>query len=582
MRSYVKYGKIKEYYHMEVVTLEHKDIEQTVAPEEVVSVNFIEAEINKDNEEGVYGGRVHTRFPPEPNGYLHIGHAKSICLNFGLGEEYKGLTNLRFDDTNPEKEDVEYVNSIKEDVEWLGFHWDGDVRYASDYFGKMYDYAKKLITLGKAYVDDQTAEEIRQTRGDFSTPGTNSPYRDRSVEENLALFEDMKAGKYGDGEKVLRAKIDMAHPNIVMRDPVLYRIVNAEHHNTGSEWKIYPMYDFAHPIEDAIERITHSICTLEFEVHRPLYDWVLEDWEDTEKPRQIEFARLNVTKMVMSKRKLRALVEAGLVSGWDDPRMPTISGLRRRGYTPEAIRDFCDRIGVAKADSTVDIALLEFCIREDLKLKAPRPMVVIDPVKVIIDNYPEGQTEPCVVENNPENEELGSREVMFGREIYIERADFMEEPVKKFFRLAPGKEVRLKGAYFITCTDVIKDEAGNITEIHCTYDPETKSGSGCTRKVKGTLHWVEASTAVDIETRLYDYLLKEESDGKDFLGDFNHESLQVMHSKGEASIANTVAGDRFQFLRQGYFVTDKDSTADHIVVNRIVGLRDTWAKQQKK
>ena len=582
MRSYVKYGKIKEYYHMEVVTLEHKDIEQTVAPEEVVSVNFIEAEINKDNEEGVYGGRVHTRFPPEPNGYLHIGHAKSICLNFGLGEEYKGLTNLRFDDTNPEKEDVEYVNSIKEDVEWLGFHWDGDVRYASDYFGKMYDYAKKLITLGKAYVDDQTAEEIRQTRGDFSTPGTNSPYRDRSVEENLALFEDMNAGKYGDGEKVLRAKIDMAHPNIVMRDPVLYRIVNAEHHNTGSEWKIYPMYDFAHPIEDAIERITHSICTLEFEVHRPLYDWVLEDWEDTEKPRQIEFARLNVTKMVMSKRKLRALVEASLVSGWDDPRMPTISGLRRRGYTPEAIRDFCDRIGVAKADSTVDIALLEFCIREDLKLKAPRPMVVIDPVKVIIDNYPEGQTEPCVVENNPENEELGSREVIFGREIYIERADFMEEPVKKFFRLAPGKEVRLKGAYFITCTDVIKDEAGNITEIHCTYDPETKSGSGCTRKVKGTLHWVEASTAVDIETRLYDYLLKEESDGKDFLGDFNHESLQVMHSKGEASIANTVAGDRFQFLRQGYFVTDKDSTADHIVVNRIVGLRDTWAKQQKK
>lgn len=582
MRSYVKYGKIKEYYHMEVVTLEHKDIEQNVAPEEVVSVNFIEAEINKDNEEGVYGGRVHTRFPPEPNGYLHIGHAKSICLNFGLGEEYKGLTNLRFDDTNPEKEDVEYVNSIKEDVEWLGFHWDGDVRYASDYFGKMYDYAKKLITLGKAYVDDQTAEEIRQTRGDFSTPGTNSPYRDRSVEENLALFEDMKAGKYGDGEKVLRAKIDMADPNIVMRDPVLYRIVNAAHHRTGSEWSIYPMYDFAHPIEDAIERITHSVCTLEFEVHRPLYNWVLEDWEDTEKPRQIEFARLNVTKMVMSKRKLRALVEAGLVSGWDDPRMPTISGLRRRGYTPEAIRDFCDRIGVAKADSTVDIALLEFCIREDLKLKAPRPMVVIDPVKVIIDNYPEGQTEPCVVENNPENEELGSREVMFGREIYIERADFMEEPVKKFFRLAPGKEVRLKGAYFITCTDVIKDEAGNITEIYCTYDPETKSGSGCTRKVKGTLHWVEASTAVDIETRLYDYLLKEESDGKDFLGDFNHESLQVMHSKGEASIANTVAGDRFQFLRQGYFVTDKDSTADHIVVNRIVGLRDTWAKQQKK
>ena len=516
--------------------MEHKDIEKDVAPEEVVSVNFIEAIINKDNETGKYGGRVLTRFPPEPNGYLHIGHAKSICLNFGIGKQYNGLTNLRFDDTNPVKEDVEYVNSIMEDVKWLGFDWNEQPRYASDYFDQMYEYAKKLITLGKAYVDDQTADEIKQNRGDFSTPGVNSPYRDRSVEENLMLFEEMKAGKYKDGEKVLRAKIDMAHPNIVMRDPVIYRIVNTEHHNTGNEWKIYPMYDFAHPIEDAIERITHSICTLEFEVHRPLYDWVLEEWDDTEIPQQIEFARLNVTKMVMSKRKLRALVEAGLVAGWDDPRMPTISGLRRRGYTPESIRDFCDRIGVAKADSVVDIALLEFCIRE----------------------------------------------VVFGREIYIERNDFMEEPVKKFFRLAPGKEVRLKGAYFITCTDVIKDENGNITEIHCTYDPETKSGSGCTRKVKGTLHWVEASTAVDIESRLYDYLLKEDSDGKDFLGDFNHESLQVFHSKGEASLATTVPGDHFQFLRQGYFVTDKDSTSDHIVMNRIVGLRDSWAKAQKK
>ena len=567
---------------MEVRTLEHKDIEKSVAPEEVVSVNFIEAIINKDNETGKYGGRVLTRFPPEPNGYLHIGHAKSICLNFGIGKQYNGLTNLRFDDTNPVKEDVEYVNSIMEDVKWLGFDWNEQPRYASDYFDQMYEYAKKLITLGKAYVDDQTADEIKQNRGDFSTPGVNSPYRDRSVEENLALFEEMKAGKYKDGEKVLRAKIDMAHPNIVMRDPVIYRIVNTEHHNTGNEWKIYPMYDFAHPIEDAIERITHSICTLEFEVHRPLYDWVLEEWDDTEIPQQIEFARLNVTKMVMSKRKLRALVEAGLVAGWDDPRMPTISGLRRRGYTPESIRDFCERIGVAKADSVVDIALLEFCIREDLKLKAMRPMVVIDPVKVVITNYPEGQTEPCVVENNPENEELGTREVIFGREIYIERNDFMEEPVKKFFRLAPGKEVRLKGAYFITCTDVIKDENGNITEIHCTYDPETKSGSGCTRKVKGTLHWVEASTAVDIESRLYDYLLKEDSDGKDFLGDFNHDSLQVFHSKGEACLATTVPGDHFQFLRQGYFVTDKDSTPNHIVMNRIVGLRDSWAKAQKK
>ena len=562
--------------------MEHKDIEKDVAPEEVVSVNFIEAIINKDNETGKYGGRVLTRFPPEPNGYLHIGHAKSICLNFGIGKQYNGLTNLRFDDTNPVKEDVEYVNSIMEDVKWLGFDWNEQPRYASDYFDQMYEYAKKLITLGKAYVDDQTADEIKQNRGDFSTPGVNSPYRERSVEENLALFEEMKAGKYKDGEKVLRAKIDMAHPNIVMRDPVIYRIVNTEHHNTGNEWKIYPMYDFAHPIEDAIERITHSICTLEFEVHRPLYDWVLEEWDDTEIPQQIEFARLNVTKMVMSKRKLRALVEAGLVAGWDDPRMPTISGLRRRGYTPEAIRDFCDRIGVAKADSVVDIALLEFCIREDLKLKATRPMVVIDPVKVVITNYPEGQTELCTVENNPENEALGNREVVFGREIYIERNDFMEEPVKKFFRLAPGKEVRLKGAYFITCTDVIKDENGNITEIHCTYDPETKSGSGCTRKVKGTLHWVEASTAVDIESRLYDYLLKEDSDGKDFLGDFNHESLQVFHSKGEACLGTTVPGDRFQFLRQGYFVTDKDSTTDHIVMNRIVGLRDSWAKAQKK
>lgn len=562
--------------------MEHKDIEKSVAPEEVVSVNFIEAIINKDNETGKYGGRVLTRFPPEPNGYLHIGHAKSICLNFGIGKQYNGLTNLRFDDTNPVKEDVEYVNSIMEDVKWLGFDWNEQPRYASDYFDQMYEYAKKLITLGKAYVDDQTADEIKQNRGDFSTPGVNSPYRDRSVEENLALFEEMKAGKYKDGEKVLRAKIDMAHPNIVMRDPVIYRIVNTEHHNTGNEWKIYPMYDFAHPIEDAIERITHSICTLEFEVHRPLYDWVLEDWDDTEIPQQIEFARLNVTKMVMSKRKLRALVEAGLVAGWDDPRMPTISGLRRRGYTPESIRDFCDRIGVAKADSVVDIALLEFCIREDLKLKAKRPMVVVDPVKVVITNYPEGKTELCTVENNPENEKLGNREVVFGREIYIERSDFMEEPVKKFFRLAPGKEVRLKGAYFITCTDVIKDENGNITEIHCTYDPETKSGSGCTRKVKGTLHWVEASTAVDIESRLYDYLLKDDSDGKDFLGDFNHESLQVFNSKGEASLATTVPGDHFQFLRQGYFVTDKDSTPNHIVMNRIVGLRDSWAKAQKK
>ena len=549
------------------------------------TVNFIEAIINTDNEENTYGKRVHTRFPPEPNGYLHIGHAKSICLNFGLGKSYHGLTNLRFDDTNPVKEDVEYVESIEEDVKWLGFEWYGDVHYACDYFGKLYEYAQVLIKKGKAYVDDQTPEEIRATRGDFTTPGTNSPYRDRSVEENLRLFEEMKTGKYKDGEKVLRAKIDMADPNIVMRDPVLYRILHADHHRTGSEWNIYPMYDYAHPVSDAIERITHSVCTLEFEVHRPLYNWVLEDWEDTEKPKQIEFARLNVTNMVMSKRKLRQLVELNLVSGWDDPRMPTISGLRRRGYTPESIRDFCERIGVAKADSMVEVGLLEFCIREDLKLKAPRYMAVLDPVKVVITNYPEGQTETLVIENNTENEAMGTREVTFGREVYIERGDFMEEPVKKFFRLAPGKEVRLKGAYIIECQSVVKDDNGNITEIHCTYDPTTKSGTGCQKKVKGILHWVEASTAVDMEVRLYDYLLSAEDDesaDKDFLQQLNPNSLEVKSAKGEAAFRNTQVGDHYHFLRTGYFVTDKDSTPDHIVMNRTVGMRDTWAKMQKK
>ena len=549
------------------------------------TINFIEAIINTDNEENTYGKRVHTRFPPEPNGYLHIGHAKSICLNFGLGKSYQGLTNLRFDDTNPVKEDVEYVESIEEDVKWLGFEWHGDVHYASDYFGKLYKYAQVLIKKGKAYVDDQTPEEIRATRGDFTTPGTNSPYRDRSVEENLRLFEEMKEGKYKDGEKVLRAKIDMADPNIVMRDPVLYRILHADHHRTGSEWNIYPMYDYAHPVSDAIERITHSVCTLEFEVHRPLYNWVLEDWEDREKPKQIEFARLNVTNMVMSKRKLRQLVELNLVSGWDDPRMPTISGLRRRGYTPESIRDFCERIGVAKADSMVEVGLLEFCIREDLKLKAPRYMAVLDPVKVVITNYPEGQTETLVIENNAENETMGTREVTFGREVYIERGDFMEEPVKKFFRLAPGKEVRLKGAYIIECQSVVKDADGNITEIHCTYDPATKSGTGCQKKVKGILHWVEASTAVDMEVRLYDYLLSsqdEEAAGKDFSQQLNPNSLEVKSAKGEAAFRNTQVGEHYHFLRTGYFVTDKDSTPDHIVMNRTVGMRDTWAKMQKK
>ena len=555
-----------------------------------ITKNFIENLIDEDNEANTYGKRVHTRFPPEPNGYLHIGHAKSICLNFGIAKKYGGLTNLRFDDTNPSKENVEYVNSIKEDVKWLGFTWDDRMFYASNYFDKLYEYAVKLIKLGKAYVDDLSGDEIREYRGTFNTPGKESPYRNRSVEENLQLFTEMKDGKYGDGEKVLRAKIDMASPNLNMRDPVLYRIVHAPHHRTGNKWCIYPMYDFAHPVSDAIERITHSICTLEFEDHRPLYNWVLEEWDDPEgqKPRQIEFARLNVTHMITSKRKLRTLVEKGIVSGWDDPRMPTISGIRRRGYTPESIRDFCERIGVAKADSMVDISLLEYCIREDLKMKAPRLMTVIDPLKVVITNYPDGQMETMIADNNQENEAMGTRDITFSKTIYIERSDFMEVPVKKFFRLAPGKEVRLKYAYIIKCEDVIKDADGNIVELHCTYDPESKSGSGANanRKVKGTLHWVNAADAVDVETRVYDYLFNdqndEEGDSKDFLSQINPDSLHIFHSKGEAALASYHAGDKFQFLRQGYFVIDPDTTADHIVVNRIVGLRDTWAKMQKQ
>lgn len=554
-----------------------------------ITKNFIENIIDEDNESNTYEKRVHTRFPPEPNGYLHIGHAKSICLNFGTAQKYGGLTNLRFDDTNPSKENVEYVNSIKEDVQWLGFTWDDRLFYTSDYFDKIYTYAIKLICLGKAYVDDLTSDEIREYRGNFSKPGKESPCRNRSVEENLKLFEEMKDGKYADGEKVLRAKIDMASPNINMRDPVIYRIVHAPHHRTGTKWCIYPMYDFAHPVSDAIERITHSICTLEFEDHRPLYNWCLENWEDADGqiPRQIEFARLNVTNMVMSKRKLRVLVEKGIVSGWDDPRMPTIAGIRRRGYTPEAIRDFCDRIGVAKADSTVDISLLEYCIREDLKMKAPRIMTVIDPIKVVIMNYPVGQTETMTAENNQENEAMGTREMTFSRTIYIERNDFMEIPVKKFFRLSPGKEVRLKYAYIIKCEEVIKDADGVIVELHCTYDPESKSGSGinANRKVKGTLHWVNAADAVDVETRIYDYLLKfngeEETDNGDFLAQINPHSLDVYHSKAEAYILQYHPGDKFQFLRQGYFVLDADTSATHMVVNRIVGLRDTWAKMQK-
>ena len=464
-----------------------------------IAKNFIENFIDEDFKSNRYGQRFVTRFPPEPNGYLHIGHAKSICLNFGLAQKYGGITNLRFDDTNPTKETVEYVDNIMNDVKWLGFDWGDRLYFTSDYFDILYNYAIKLIKLGKAYVDDLSKEEIKEYRGTFNTPGKESPYRNRSVEENLRLFEEMKAGKYADGEKVLRAKIDMASPNINMRDPVIYRIFHASHHRTGDKWCIYPMYDFAHPVSDAIERVTHSICTLEYEDHRPLYEWCIQDWEDPEGqlPRQIEFARLNVTKMVMSKRKLRVLVEKGIVSGWDDPRMPTIAGIRRRGYTPESIRDFCDRIGVAKADSVVDISLLEYCIREDLKLKAPRIMTVIDPIKVVITDYPDGKTETITAENNQENEAMGTRQMTFSKNIYIDRKDFMEEPVKKFFRLAPGREVRLKYAYIIKCEEVIKDADGNIVEIHCSHDPESMSGTGknANRKVKGTLHWVNADDA---------------------------------------------------------------------------------------
>ena len=550
------------------------------------AANFIEAEINKDIANHVYANdKVLTRFPPEPNGYLHIGHVKSICLNFGIGQKYHGETNVRFDDTNPTKEEVEYVNSILEDVKWLGFKWKEPVHYASDYFPELYEFARVLIRKGLAYVDDQTSEEIHDTRGDLRHPGKESPYRNRSVEENLKLFEEMKEGKYADGEKVLRAKIDMASPNMVMRDPVIYRILHASHHRTGDAWCIYPLYDFAHPLSDALEGITHSICTLEFEERRPLYNWCLQAFEGEEKPRQIEFARLNVTTMITSKRKLRKMVEAGLVSGWDDPRMPTISGIRRRGYTPESLRLFCELVGVAKADNLVDIAQLEYCIREDLKAKAPRLMVVVDPVKVVLTNYPEGQIEEVTIENNPEVPSMGERKVPFGRNIYIEREDFMETPMKKFFRMTPGKEVRLKGAYIVKCDEVVKDEKGDIQEIHCTVDFDTRSGTpGADRKVKGTLHWVCADTAVDVESRLYDYLIPPEDmdDGRDFMEKVNTHSLEVLASKAEPEIKKYNVGDRFQFLRKGYFIIDKDSTEDHLVCNRIVGLRDTWAKLQKK
>ncbi|WP_053955623.1 glutamine--tRNA ligase/YqeY domain fusion protein [Inediibacterium massiliense] len=540
--------------------------------------NFIKNIIVDDLKTGKHKEIV-TRFPPEPNGYLHIGHAKSICLNFGLADEFKGKTNLRFDDTNPVKEDTEYVESIKEDVKWLGFEWD-DLYFASDYFDEMYKRAILLIEKGKAYVCDLSAEEIRAYRGTLKEPGKESPYRNRSVEENLNLFEKMKAGEFKDGEKVLRAKIDMASPNLNMRDPVIYRIAHATHHNTQDKWCIYPMYDFAHPIEDAIEGITHSICTLEFEDHRPLYDWVVRECEMESIPQQIEFARLDMTNTVMSKRKLKQLVDEGYVDGWDDPRMPTVSGLRRRGFTPESIRNFAKEIGVSKSNSTVDYQMLEHFIREDLKLKAPRTMGVLRPLKVVITNYPADQVEMLDAENNPENLEMGVRKIPFSREIYIEQEDFMENPPKKYFRLFPGNEVRLKHAYFITCNEVIKDENGEVTEIHCTYDPKTKSGTGFTeRKVKGTIHWVDAKNAIPAEFRLYEPLILDEdlTDEKTFLECVNPNSLEILNGFVEPNMKEVKGQDKFQFFRHGYFNVDpKYTTNEKIVFNRIVSLKSSF------
>lgn len=542
------------------------------------SSNFIKRIVVDDLQSNKHDNII-TRFPPEPNGYLHIGHAKSIVLNFELADEFNGKTNLRFDDTNPTKEDTEYVESIKEDIKWLGFEWD-DLYFASDYFEEMYNRAIFLIKKGLAFVCDLTPDEIREYRGSLKEPGKESPYRNRTIEENLELFDRMRKGEFKDGEKVLRAKIDMSSPNINMRDPIIYRISHTAHHNTGDKWCVYPMYDFAHPLEDAIEGITHSICTLEFEDHRPLYDWVVEACEMESTPRQIEFARLNITNTVMSKRKLKALVDEGIADGWDDPRMPTIAGLRRRGYTPESIRNFCREIGVAKNDSTVDEQLLEHFIREDLSTKAPRTMGVIRPLKVVITNYPEGEVEMLEIENNQDDPSMGKRMVQFSREIYIEEEDFMEEPPKKYFRLFPGNEVRLKGAYFIKCNDFIKDESGKVVEIHCTYDKETKSGTGFTgRKVKGTIHWVDASSAIPAEFRLYEPLIKDEEidENKTFLECVNPNSLEVLQGYVEDNMRGVKPGESFQFFRHGYFNVDsKYSTEDKPVFNRIVSLKSSF------
>lgn len=539
------------------------------------SKNFIENIIEKDIADGVYDRPIKTRFPPEPNGYLHIGHAKSICLNFTTAAKYNGTCNLRFDDTNPVKEDTEYVDSIMEDVKWLGFEWD-ELRFASDYFDTMYECAVKLIKKGKAFVCDLTGDEMKEYRGTLTEPGKESPYRDRSVEENLKLFEEMREGKYADGEKVLRAKIDMASPNMNMRDPVIYRIAHAAHHRTGDKWCIYPMYDFAHPLEDAIEGVTHSICTMEFEDHRPLYDWVLRETEWKQPPRQIEFARLNVTNTLMSKRYLKKLVDEGVVESWDDPRMPTVSGLRRRGYTPEAMRSFCESIGIAKANSLVNIAQLESCVRDDLKAKVESRNVILDPIKVVITNYPEDKTEECEIENNKEVPEMGSRMVPFSRELYVERDDFMEVPVKKYFRLFPGNEVRFKGAYFITCNEVIKDDEGNIIELRCTYDPETAGGGvNATRKVKGTIHWVDAKTAEKITVRNFDYLkIMDEETGEEVM---NPHTMDVIEAYAEPAIKDSKPGTRYQFFRTGYYIEDtKLSSDEHKVFNQIVGLKSSW------
>lgn len=557
-----------------------RDTVMETEEKEVVSRNFIEQEIDKDLAEGVYN-HVQTRFPPEPNGYLHIGHAKSILLNYGLAQKYGGKFNLRFDDTNPTKEKTEFVESIMDDVKWLGADFEDRLFFASNYFDQMYQCAVFLIKKGKAFVCDLTADQIREYRGDFTTPGKESPYRNRSVEENLALFEEMKEGKYRDGEKVLRAKIDMASPNINMRDPVIYRVARMSHHNTGDKWCIYPMYDFAHPIEDAIEHITHSICTLEFEDHRPLYDWVVKECEFENPPRQIEFAKLYLTNVITGKRYIKKLVEDKIVDGWDDPRLVSIAALRRRGYTPEAIKTFVEMVGVSKANSSVDYAMLEYCIREDLKLKKPRMMAILNPVKLVIDNYPEGQAEMLDVPNNLENPELGDRKVPFGRELYIEREDFMEEPPKKYFRMFPGNEVRLMGAYFVKCTGCEKDADGNITVVHGTYDPETKSGSGFEgRKVKGTIHWVAVPTARQVECRLYENIVDEEKGKLNEDGSLNlnpHSLVVLKECYVEPALAEGKAYDSYQFVRNGFFCVDcKDSTPENPVFNRIVSLKSSF------